>query len=336
VLPQAPIYIDHQPVITTYYLQNGYLMVPALLLKYAGVFVDWNVENQSVVLKRNTMTITLPSGENYAEYYVKDINSWQRDYLPTITTNLPDGTYIPLQYVSEKLGMLLSYNSELSRTYIITNTPPSSIPRIYYNGNPGKKKVALTFDDGPDHFYTPQILDILNYNEVKATFFVVGTQVKFFPEVLQRIVQEGHELGNHSWSHPELSKLTTSQVIEEVQKTELEIHSITGRRTVLFRPPFGLVTNADLYTVHDLGYQVVMWSVDTFDWKGISEEEILSIVRRDVSPGAIVLQHTLLTTPGRLDGTVKALPGMIDYLRKSGYKFVTVQNLILNGFTSTQ
>ncbi|WP_027416098.1 polysaccharide deacetylase family protein [Aneurinibacillus terranovensis] len=326
ILPQAPIYIDGQPVITTYYLQNGYLMVPALFFKYTGVFVDWNVENQSVVLKRNNMILTLPSGKKYADYYVKDM--WQRDLLPTITTNFPDGTYIPLQYVSEKLGMTVSYHFKQSRTYIVTNTPPSSIPRIYYNGDPSKKRVALTFDDGPDNFYTPQILDILNDNGVTATFFVVGKQVKLFPQVLKRILQEGHEIGNHSWSHPELPKLTTTQVIQEVQKAELEIDSITGRKTVLFRPPFGLFTNADLRTIDDLGHQIIMWSVDTLDWQGISEEEILSIVKRDVSPGAIILQHALLTAPRILDGTVKALPGIIDYLRKRGYTFVTVHTLI--------
>jgi peptidoglycan-N-acetylglucosamine deacetylase len=325
---QAPIYVDGQPVNTAYYLQNGYLMVPGLFFKYTGVFIDWDPHNQSLVLKRNNRMLTLPSGTDFADYYNKDTNEHQRDYLPTITTNLPDATYIPLQYTAERLGMNVSYNFKQNRTYIVTNTVSSSIPAVYYSGDTGKKKVALTFDDGPDQFYTPQILDILNSKGIKATFFVVGTQVSYFPLVLKRIVQEGHELGNHSWSHPDLTKITTYEVAQEIQKTAHEIYAAAGYKTVLFRPPYGLFTLADLLTVHDLAYNLIMWSVETLDWQGLTADQILSAVKRQVSPGAIILQHALLTKPGLLDGSVKALPGIIDYLYSIGYEFVTVQNLI--------
>ncbi|WCK55798.1 polysaccharide deacetylase family protein [Aneurinibacillus sp. Ricciae_BoGa-3] len=328
MVSQSSIYVDRRPVITTYYLQNGYLMVPGLFFKNTGVFVDWDFHSQSVVLTSDNRTLSFPSGQNFAEYYNKDTNQKQRDYLPTIITSLPDGTYVPLQYTAETLGMRVSYDFQQIRTYIDTNTVPSSLPAIYYRGATDKKEVALTFDDGPDHLYTPRILDILREKGVKATFFVVGTQVSYIPFVLKRIAQEGHEIGNHSWSHPDLSRLTTSEVIQQIQTTEQEAHRTAGYRTTLFRPPFGLFTKADLLTVHDLGYEMIMWSVDTLDWQGQTADQILSTVKREVSPGAIILQHALITKPGLLEGSVRALPQIIDYLHSIGYEFVTVGSLI--------
>ena len=103
--------------------------------------------------------------------------------------------------------------------------------------------------------------------------------------MLNRIVKEGHALGNHSWSHPKFSNLTTSQIKEEISRTENEIAILTGeRKTTLFRPPYGDFTNADLNLVSELGYKFILWSVDTLDWTGLSAEEIIAIVRRDLSP----------------------------------------------------
>ncbi|MFC3883992.1 polysaccharide deacetylase family protein [Bacillus songklensis] len=224
--------------------------------------------------------------------------------------------------------MKVSYNSQLSRTFIETNTPSSGKPIVYQKGDTTEKRIALTFDDGPDRIYTPQILDILREKGVPATFFVVGQQVKRFPELTQRIVREGHSIGNHTWSHPKLPKLTTSQVIQQVQSTQEEIERVTGMKSDLFRPPYGAYTAADIRVLDEHGYRSILWSVDTVDWSGLSAEEILSIVNRDKSPGGIILQHGFEALNGELDGSVQALPKMIDQLREEGYEFVTVQTLL--------
>lgn len=218
---------------------------------------------------------------------------------------------------------------EISRLYLITNSLPQWNTNVYYRGAAAGNKIALTFDDGPDDYYTPKILDILGNKKVPATFFVVGQQIQWYPNMLNRIVKEGHALGNHSWSHPKFSNLTTSQIKEEISRTENEIAILTGeRKTTLFRPPYGDFTNADLNLVSELGYKFILWSVDTLDWTGLSAEEIIAIVRRDLSPGAIVLQHSLKMSPGILDGTVKALSILIDELIAKGYEFVTIECLL--------
>jgi peptidoglycan/xylan/chitin deacetylase (PgdA/CDA1 family) len=101
----------------------------------------------------------------------------------------------------QKLGMIVWENQKISRVYVITNTSPTLKPAIYHKGVGDEKQVALSFDDGPDDLYTPKILDVLSKKNIRATFFVVGKQIRLFPDILKRIVTEGHELGNHSWSH---------------------------------------------------------------------------------------------------------------------------------------
>ncbi|WP_207708721.1 polysaccharide deacetylase family protein [Heliobacterium mobile] len=199
---------------------------------------------------------------------------------------------------------------------------------LFYKGNETKKQTALTFDDGPDNVYTPRILDILRAKGIKATFFIVGVQARAHPNVLKRIVDEGHAIGNHSWDHPRLPSLSSAQVIEEVQSTEAEIERITGKRSDLFRPPYGLMTARELDELKSLGYRVIDWSVDTTDWKGESDKKILALVNKEISPGGIILQHCMAGRPGELEGTVKALPQIIDRLRAKGYQFVTVSALL--------
>ncbi|NRD78967.1 polysaccharide deacetylase family protein [Bacillus sp. BRMEA1] len=199
---------------------------------------------------------------------------------------------------------------------------------VIYKGSSSLKRVALTFDDGPDNYYTPKILDILKAKGVKATFFMVGKEAKRFPDIVKRIADEGNALGNHSWDHPKLWTLNNQQITQEIVSTQNEIQQITGQRTTLFRPPYGRVTPADITLIHNLGYRVIDWSVDTLDWKGTSAPNILQIVNKEVSPGGIILEHSLASHPGELNGTVQALPQIIDHLRAQGYEFVTVPELL--------
>jgi peptidoglycan/xylan/chitin deacetylase (PgdA/CDA1 family) len=199
---------------------------------------------------------------------------------------------------------------------------------IIYKGNSHLKRVALTFDDGPDNYYTPRILDILSAKGVPGTFFMVGKEAKRFPDMVRRIVAEGNAIGNHSWDHPKLWTLTNEQVTQEIVSTENEIQRITGRRSDLFRPPYGRITPAEVVLIQNLGYRIIDWSVDTLDWKGTPAPTILQLVNKEVSPGGIILEHCLAGRQGELNGTLNALPQMIDHLRAQGYDFVTVPTLL--------
>ena len=171
-------------------------------------------------------------------------------------------------------------------------------------------------------------MNILRSKGVPGTFFIVGKQAKLFPDMVKRIVADGNAVGNHSWDHPELWTLTDKQVKQEVISTQNEIQQITGRRINLLRPPYGRLTPADVALIHNMGYRIIDWSVDTLDWKGSSASSILQSVNKEVSPGGIILEHCLAGHPGELNGTLQALPQIIDHLRAQGYKFVTVPTLI--------
>ncbi|MDY6803550.1 MAG: polysaccharide deacetylase family protein [Cyanobacteriota bacterium] len=189
----------------------------------------------------------------------------------------------------------------------------------------GKDKyIALTFDDGPWPKTTEKILDILKENEIKATFFVVGQHLKDRPELAPKIVDGGHVLANHTWNHPTY-KMGKEQVQSEVGRTAELIYELTGMTTTLFRPPGGVLNNGLADFVKNRKHVVVMWSADSVDWHYMSASEITNNVVRRASNGGIVLLHD---GGGPRMHVVKALPQMIERLRKQGYKFVTVPELL--------
>jgi len=204
-----------------------------------------------------------------------------------------------------------------------------------YNKYPGSfiimlptksKKIALTFDDGPDSHTTPQILDILEGHDTVATFFVVGQNVDKYPEVFERIIKDGHQLANHSWSHSRPTSITTAELINEVEKTQRKIH-LKGVDTKLFRPPYGLITHQQMHELKALGYTVVIWSIDSMDWYTSNPEDISDCVIKSIHPGAIILMHCTGGYNNR-QATIKALPNIISTLKKEGYEFVTVNQLL--------
>jgi peptidoglycan/xylan/chitin deacetylase (PgdA/CDA1 family) len=200
--------------------------------------------------------------------------------------------------------------------------------RIINHVTTTKKQVALTFDDGPDDKYTLKILDILKSNGIKATFFVVGEHAAKYPNVMKRIVQEGHVIGNHSWDHSDLVKLSSDLILNEITKTDDVVRSINGVSPTLFRSPYGAV-NSDVRTdAASTGHQIIGWSVDTRDWDGISTAEIMNAVKKEVKPGAIILQHSAGGKGGNLTNTIQALPQIISYLKQNNYSFVTVTELL--------
>ncbi|MEF3306331.1 polysaccharide deacetylase family protein [Paenibacillus sp. GYB003] len=200
-------------------------------------------------------------------------------------------------------------------------------------GQPAKppvkvKRVALTFDDGPDPKYTPLILDELKKCDVKATFFVVGVQVSRNGEMLKRIVKEGHAVGNHSWDHAKLTKRTAEQVRDEIVKTDEAIRKTLGTTTDLFRPPYGAADDNVKKIVEAERRRLIGWTVDTRDWAGTPPSEMLENVKKHTKPEGIILMHCFGGKDGKLDNTVELLPQLIDYLKQQGYTFVTVPELV--------
>ncbi|QUE86520.1 LysM peptidoglycan-binding domain-containing protein [Exiguobacterium alkaliphilum] len=199
--------------------------------------------------------------------------------------------------------------------------------------NTTSKVVALTFDDGADGANTNKILDILAKNNVKATFFLTGSGANNHPQYIKNIAAKGHQLGNHSYTHPDFTKLTATQMKSELDRTEALVKSITGKTTKpIFRAPFGAVNSAVLSGVGAAGYgYTIQWNIDTIDWKGLTASQINTKVQTNIKPGSIVLMHTGAGAPG----TPLALPTMISQLKAKGYKFVTVSQLLAYQNTST-
>ncbi|ACV62653.1 polysaccharide deacetylase [Desulfofarcimen acetoxidans DSM 771] len=200
-------------------------------------------------------------------------------------------------------------------------------PEIMINRSYSHDKiVALTFDDGPDNKITPQILKVLKEKKVNATFFVIGINAAKYPDILKQISQDGHVIGNHSWFHA--SNYNRDSLINEILDTEKIITKATGQNIHLFRPPFGNLDEQSLIALHDLGFKIIGWSSDSQDWRGISSEKVTSNIFKDVSPGAIILQHSY-NNP-KLINTISALPEIIDRLRREGYTLVTIPELLIN------
>ncbi|MCM3783831.1 polysaccharide deacetylase family protein [Neobacillus mesonae] len=198
----------------------------------------------------------------------------------------------------------------------------------FLTNGPSVKKIALTFDDVPDPRFTPQVLDILKKYGVKATFFVNGHRIDKFPDLFKRIYNEGHAIGNHSYSHPNFNRLTLGEFVSEIQRTEQAVSRITGFIPKLIRPPYGEITEEQLKWAVEHDYRIVNWNVDSLDWKGISKNEVVQNIMSQITPGAIILQHAGGGVGSDLTGTIEALPEIITKLRSEGYEFVTVPELL--------
>jgi chitin deacetylase len=191
------------------------------------------------------------------------------------------------------------------------------------------KAIALTFDDGPWPEITSQVLDILKGNNVKATFFVVGKQVQKYPQLLKQVVAEGHAIGNHTWSH-QYGPYNESTAAREIEDTATLIYQTTGVKTSLFRPPAGILNNGLVTYAQQQNYGVIMWSVDSKDWRSrpTRTPAFIDNVLKEAKPGGIVLLHD---GGGDRSATIKALPQLIAQLKKRGYQFVTVPELLEMG-----
>lgn len=189
------------------------------------------------------------------------------------------------------------------------------------------KKIALTFDDGPHPVKTEMILNVLRKYNVKGTFFTIGQNAERYPEVLQKVMAEGHEIANHTYDHKSIYKLNESELQLSVRKCSKIIYEITGEEPKLFRPPEGFMNDNIARFMDSEGYNVILWKIDTYDWKGRSSEDIYQTVTTKINCGDIILMHDYIW---RKSHTPEALDIIIPKLLSEGYEFFTVSELIAN------
>ena len=194
-------------------------------------------------------------------------------------------------------------------------------------GPTDQKRIALTFDDGPDPRFTEDVLNVLNQYNVSGTFFLMGSRAIAYPEIVERINNEGHVIGNHTYFHPNLVKEADIPTLErEVIRTENTLNDIIDYRTSLFRPPYGFLYNELVEKLAEMQYLIIGWSVDSLDWEEDPPEVIASNVLDNVHPGAIILMHDGADWDGDRTNTIAALRQIIPALQKQGYELSQYRN----------
>lgn len=241
------------------------------------------------------------------------------DYLYIVRRPVRWGLYVAIAGIICGIGLTLSAVLPENNIY----------GQVFCQGNPENKVVALTFDDGPYPPYTDQILDILKEDDVKATFFIVGKNAAMHPELVRRIVMEGHQIGNHTYHHIDLLKANRRTVTDELAGTNDLLFSITGIKPHIVRPPHGFRDPVVLEVMAELGLKVVEWSVMSRDWTNPGVEEIVNRTLDRITNGSVVLLHDgdgIKSQASRAQ-TVAATRLIIQQLKTKGYTFVTVDDI---------
>lgn len=201
--------------------------------------------------------------------------------------------------------------------------PPAGAKIGYSQVNITEKVVAMTFDDGPHPTLTPKLLDILKARNIKCTFFVIGRSAKTYPNIIRRMIAEGHEVANHTWTHASLTSRSDAQIRTELQQSEDALVAAANYRPHLIRPPYGAInTRIKQLMFSEFGYSTIMWSVDPQDWRRPGVSVVTSRLVNGAHPGAIMLAHDIHPP------TIEAMPAMFDQLLAKGYQFVTVSQLL--------
>jgi len=186
--------------------------------------------------------------------------------------------------------------------------------------------IAMTFDDGPSGGSTNntnRLLDLAAKKHIKLTFFLIGENAARYPQLVQRELAEGHQVGNHSYTHPDLAKMNDDAIRAEIQKTQDAIINASGYKPILMRPPYGALTARQrIWVAHDFGFKIILWDVDPLDWKRPGGAVVAQRIIAGTHPGSIILSHDIHS------GTVDAMPQVFDTLLAKGYKFVTVSELL--------
>ena len=196
-----------------------------------------------------------------------------------------------------------------------------------YNVDTNEKVLSISFDAAWGRANTEEILNILDRYDVRTTFFLVGFWAEKHPDLVAEIVERGHEIGNHSATHPHMSQLSDAQIREELKKCSDLVKSITGTPTTLFRPPYGEYNDAVVRISREEGYECVQWNVDSLDWKNLGTENMVRQCTKDVNPGDIVLFHN------DSKYILEALPQILEYYTEKEYRIIPVSEILLQGET---
>ena len=263
----------------------------ALMILFKAKISD--AQSQGVVVKNKDIAANVKTQQRLEEFKTEMLTTWQQEaQAKGVSTDVP----------SNFQGIVIS---------------EAKLP-------PGKKVIALTFDDGPWPSSTAKVLDILKKNNIKGTFFVVGQNVKNYPDLTKRVVTDGHIIANHTWHHW-YHHMNAQTAAYEVANTTDIIYQTTGVKTSLFRPPGGNMRNGVAAYAKSNKYAVIMWSSDSMDYSRPGVPRLINNIFREAKPGGIVLMHD---GGGDRSHTVKALPEIINKFRKQGYEFVTVPELL--------
>jgi peptidoglycan-N-acetylglucosamine deacetylase len=202
----------------------------------------------------------------------------------------------------------------------------------FYRARVPEKAAALTFDDGPSPIWTPPILDALKNSGVKATFFMLGKHVEQYPDIARRVAREGHDIGIHSYHHNNFIFYDKHEVQEDINRTRQIIKDATGKSTTLFRPPKAWLSKREKKKIKEIGYTVVLWSLNSKDWVNFDDKYMIRYIVKNIHPGAIILFHDsggfFKAEDGNRIETVNTISGLIEKLRGRGYRFVTVSELL--------
>ena len=297
-----------------YLKEDGTLFTLDQLFTDASKAKETFLENIKSTLQDKKIEQTLVD-QVIADFSASDLSSWKFVYKDSQLVLYP----VKATNNVEEIALPISDFFDVIQSSYLTEKDAELYKKAQAEKN--KKVVALTFDDGPNATTTPQALDILAKYKIKATFFVQGKNIAGNEALLKRMKSEGHEVGNHSWNHPVLTKLSLEDAKKQITDTETAITSVLGKSSKLMRPPYGAISD-DIRNSLDLSF--IMWDVDSLDWKSKNEAAILTEIQRQTTDGSIILMHDIHQT------SVNSLPKVIEYLQGQGYSFVTVSELLGN------
>jgi len=213
--------------------------------------------------------------------------------------------------------------ARLNQPSSLPSTPPAGARLSYSSIKTDQKVVAMTFDDGPHPTHTPQLLKMLRDRNIKATFYLVGKNAKAYPNIVRQMVAEGHEIGNHTWTHGSLTSMSDEQIRRELKMSTDAVFEAAGYRPQTIRPPYGAINQRIKEMMYaEFGYPTIMWSVDPQDWRKPGVSVVTSRIVNAAHPGAILLAHDIHAP------TIQAMPATFDQLLAKGYRFVTVSQLM--------
>ncbi len=227
----------------------------------------------------------------------------------------------PIIFDSDTMENLSNFRIEAKK---LINEFPTT---FFTCSNTTHKKVALTFDDGPDTQTTPKILEVLHDYDIPATFFVMGENVEKHRDICRQIVSSGHQIANHSFTHLRPTDVSVKTLIDDFEQCNILLKELINKDIEYIRPPYGLVTPNQLLVLREKNLKIIGWSVDSMDWHTSDKNDIIECVLDGIHPGAIVLMHSAGGSDNRKP-TLHALPTIIESLKEQGYTFVTVEELL--------